>query len=785
MKFFTRKRHKTGVYITLQSALLLMGCTFFFKTDAQTNLAIGQWRSHLPYQLGRSVTQSPSTVYYATPWSVISFDKTDLSTGFLTTVEGLSNTGIRLIKYHPAAELLLVVYNDGIIDLVREEGVTTLNQVKNFANFLGDKEIRQMTIANDSIVYLAANYGFSALNVKREEFAYTTFTGVAVENALLYKGDIYMSTAEGIYRGDAGNPNLLDFSEWTLLGQTDGFRADYSAKLLGAYNDRLYCSVNDTLFRYQGGELQYIYAEKGFEPEFLSGEGRNLLMGWFCTGFCQGKVMYLSPDGNMGQATPDCISIPRGAVEDASGRVWFADEYRDYRYSQSVSAPSCDIIRINSPYSERVWDFAFRDQELWVAAGGVDPRFNYLFWDDGVFNLIDGQWSRYGDDRNPAGPFYNTRDFTSIAVHPETGEVFMGSFLNGLMHWDGEKFILYNDKNSSLNGAVGDAGRTRVSDIAFDRNNNLWVANHLAARPLSVRKADGTWRSFALPGCNETDIQKIAVDGSGTVWMVAAGSSQGLIAFNPGNLDDSGDDQCRLFPASQILHIEPGPRVTTVAVDMDDVVWLGTTKGLAQFPCGFGSLENCQGALPTANVDGERGYLLRSQDTRVIAIDGANRKWVGTRNGIFVISPDGMQQIARFTTSNSPLFDNLIKTINIHPETGEVFIGTEKGIISYRGDAIEGGNFNKANVQVFPNPVRPEYDGPIAIKGLARDADVKITDITGRLVYETQSLGGQAVWNGRDYNGRRVNSGVYLVYVLNAGSQFTKDAVAAKIVVIN
>jgi hypothetical protein len=184
-------------------------------------------------------------------------------------------------------------------------------------------------------------------------------------------------------------------------------------------------------------------------------------------------------------------------------------------------------------------------------------------------------------------------------------------------------------------------------------------------------------------------------------------------------------------------------------------------------------------------VDGFNGYLLETEDVRTIAVDGANRKWFGTSNGVFVQSPDGLTQVARYTNTNSPLFDNGITDIAVNEKTGEVWIGTEKGVLSLRGEATVGGRVNKKTAYAYPNPVQANYDGPIAIQGLARDANVKITDIAGNLVFEGKSLGGQAVWDGRDYLGRRVASGVYLIYATSEATFDEPDAIITKVIILN
>ena len=167
------------------------------------------------------------------------------------------------------------------------------------------------------------------------------------------------------------------------------------------------------------------------------------------------------------------------------------------------------------------------------------------------------------------------------------------------------------------------------------------------------------------------------------------------------------------------------------------------------------------------------------QQVQSIAVDGANRKWIGTQNGVWLISPDGKNIIHHFTETNSPLLSNDVKKIGIDPQTGEVYFATFNGLCSYRSTATASIQ-QLENVLVFPNPVPPQYSGQIAIRGLTENAIVKITELNGRLVYQTRSLGGQAVWNGLDYNGRKIASGIYLVLVKDDKG---KENIATKIII--
>jgi hypothetical protein len=233
----------------------------------------------------------------------------------------------------------------------------------------------------------------------------------------------------------------------------------------------------------------------------------------------------------------------------------------------------------------------------------------------------------------------------------------------------------------------------------------------------------------------------------------------------------------------------PTNTINCITVDLDGDVWVGTQQGVVSFECGsniFSSDAPCaSGRRRIVNVDGFNGYLLETEDVKTIAVDGANRKWFGTTNGIFVQSPDGLEQVARYTSTNSPLFDNAVTDIAINQISGEVWIGTEKGVLSLRSGAVEGTKINRPTAYAYPNPVQPGYDGPIAVYGLARDANVKITDVAGNLVYEGKALGGQAVWNGRDYLGNRVKSGVYMIFATSEATFEEPDAIMVKIVILN
>jgi ligand-binding sensor domain-containing protein len=343
----------------------------------------------------------------------------------------------------------------------------------------------------------------------------------------------------------------------------------------------------------------------------------------------------------------------------------------------------------------------------------------------------------------------------------------------------------WDNSNSTLDRKV-EYQWVGVGGLQYDTLGNLWVANSHVSTPLNVYKPNGTWQAFDFSSLIPigTTVSELLVTTSGQKWMIVPRGGGMLVFDDNGTLSNTSDDKKRrLGFTAGVGHI-PGTEVHCMAEDDDGEIWIGTDKGIGVFYCAENifTTAGCDAQQILITQDSYVQVLLETQTVTAIAVDGANRKWIGTEGGgVFLMSPDGQTELAHFTEANSPLLSDNITSIAIDQASGEIFFGTTKGIVSYMGEANKGED-QMGDVYAYPNPVSHDYTGPIAITGLVKNADVKITDIRGQVVYKTTALGGRAIWDGNNFEGERAASGVYMVFVSNDDG--TQKAVT-KILLIN
>ena len=361
------------------------------------------------------------------------------------------------------------------------------------------------------------------------------------------------------------------------------------------------------------------------------------------------------------------------------------------------------------------------------------------------------------------------------------GQNFYGSSSNSLVSVENNVVTNYSLQNTNN---VIDSNENIVS-LLTDTDNNLWGTKSYSASPLFCKTNQDEWISFNMPfvANQTTEIGEIIIDNFGQKW--GARTNNGLFVYNDNStIADKSDDQFTKITTGIGSGNLPNNNVYCLANDLEGNIWVGTKEGVCVFysPSSVFSGYNFDAQQIIVEENGFGQYLLNAEIVYTIAIDGGNRKWIGTLgSGLFLLSEDGTEEIFHFTNENSPLLSSTILDVEINHETAEVFIATDKGLMSFRSDATQSSQ-HPDDLHIFPNPVRESYNGIITINGLAYKSNVKITDVSGNLVFETNSEGGTAIWNGSDTNNNRVSTGVYLVL---SSDKYGREKTIGKILFIH
>lgn len=752
---------------------------------SQSELPLGTWKSHLSYKEGKSVAQSKDKIIYASSSGIFILDKEDLSVRFLAKEDGLTDVRVASLFYNQKTEHLLVIYTNNNIDIIKDDQVTNIPFIETNTSIIGSKTVNDVFFS-DHIAYIATDFGVLGFNLNAMEFQFTTFTPIRINSVAVFNGRLYAGSERGLFSTNIVGSNISDFSIWQLTDQQSGISQNNNIESLAVKYNRLYVEANDKVYASNAdGSYKVVYAVPTAEDEikFLSEDGTTLMIGVLRGN--DGRTVFMEESGQFIEGGNNCVRRTLYAIEDEKGRVWYADQWDPIKYTIGKATGDCRNISFSTPYANDAASIRFKKDKTYIGSNGVNEDFQYGFTLFGYYTLQGGQWENFSPEN-----FQPLRDFEffhtkAVAPHPTNSDLYLGSYYNGIIRYneDTKEVRHWNKDNSILQRVIGDEARTRIAGLTFDKDENLWISNFGAQKPLAVKTKDDTWHNFSVPG--STNLHQIVIDQQGNKWIAVFGVGNGVIVFNEGkDIPDPTDDKIRLINRNNSEL--SGNKVNCVAIDLDGSIWIGTDQGPVVFDCGDPFAESCRGSTRKVVVDNIPAPLLRYEDILCIAVDGANRKWFGTRNGIFVQSPDGVTQVDKFDVKNSPLLDNNIKEMAYNPVTGEMFIVSREGIQSYKTMTTGGvRSHNANNVYAFPNPVRPDYSGPISIKGLVRDANVKITDISGKLIFETKALGGQAIWDGKDYNGNNAATGVYLVFSANENTSLSPDSLVTKILIVH
>lgn len=743
----------------LIGCICLLGC--LLDTSAQ-NRGIGTWQTYLSNREGIAGATKDGLIYTITQGGMFAYNPVDSSISTFSTIEGLSNIDLTTIYHAPTTNRIYLGFEDGMVNFFEDPtDITQLSDIERNVNFT-DKRINDF-YEDGNLLYIATNFGLvvfdQTLNLPLTDA--TQFADnpsrIPVQSIAVDDTHIYIELETGrLYRADKNSPILRDPQIWQEADYTLSLPDTLTVRDLEANEQNVYILTDIGIFELENdqwvehpirGNWDQIHvgpqsvAVSRFEFVRMLNENGELI-NYFIAELVNDVVL---------TGTKQTYNItPR------DGMVYFDDQ-------------ALTPIIPDGPKSNDLVRVAADKGKLYIAAGGYDQTFVPTGSSRGIYayNGNTQIWKIF-DRFNGSLPDPFSAGFARLYVDPtQQDRIWVGSWGQGIGYIENDSLMRYFNCGDGLPGIADDCGPdnnadSRVSGMGLDPFGNMWVALDFASPPLAVIKPDGTIASVPSSRFPANDhIVDMVVDDFGSCWMV--NRNQGLLVYT--NNDNTPDN----LTDGRLLTIRNGAGLTELstnlvfdlAKDRDGAIWVGTADGIGVFydPFTISTGEIIEASKPAVGQQ----FTLNNLTVLAIAIDGGNRKWVGTDEGVLLFSENADEVLEIFTEDNSPLLSNRILDIAVDDETGEVFFATEKGLISYQSDAT-GPRPVCDEVFVFPNPVM-EADNRIVIQGTTEGAVVKITTPSGMLVREIEAQGGTAVWDGNDNRGIRVTSGTYLALI--------------------
>jgi len=752
-----------------------------FPIVLHAQVGIGQWRAHLSFSQMQQVCKAGNLIYAAANQSMYSYDTQTGEVERLDKTHGLNDVGIATMAYYPSADMLVVAYNNSNIDLIQNGHTYNISDIKR-SSLAGDKRINNIRFLGRR-VYLACSFGIVVIDIDRKEIEDTYYIGDEGAHDKVYDvafaGSMILAAMDNGVKMASKDERFLNISSNWRIDDRDFLKG---LSCIEACGEGFVAAAPRT----EADVLVRMSLENGsllLEDTVHTGGFNRMRVFqnhvWLAT---QDAVLmlddYLRPVQSYGAA--DWLE-DMGAMDvcsDGTG-LWIAHSWAGLIYLD-VSTMTIRSCTPTAPSSDNCYSFMpYRDRML-VCSGGKNSVYanSYL---PPTLNLFENErWKQI-----TAGGLGDCFDILSVAVNPkDKHQMLAASWGGGIIEYEDDVAVaLYNSENTPQLVSMNSSANTlRTGALCFDPKGNAWIINSQVDNSLVVRRKDGTWESFYTNHMVDSkELDKILYDTvhdyiffSGRLNRIFVSDGEGKMAW----VDPNNGSKMETTT------------VTCMAQDHDGEIWVGTNKGLKVITNAYQAFANggngekspvtCSNITISNNEFAE--YLMAYESITSIAVDGANRKWVGTSSGgLYLISDNGQEEIHHFTSANSPLFSNKIVCLGIQPNTGEVFVGTPEGILSYRSTATYAGKYAQEEVHVFPNPVTPDYDGPIAVRGFSRNAIVHICDAAGHVVFSGHSDGGQLVWNGCNMHGDKVASGVYFV---TASDKQGKNRMVGKILIV-
>ena len=725
--------------------LVVLTLGLFAATGMAQQVPMGDWRLHPSFLDTRLIESGKDYVYAASSRGFFRVNLQNADWERLSNMNGFHGREISCLTFNPERNVMVIGYADGFIDLLSQE--KTITPVPGFYNKLlqGDKRIIHVSFEG-KFAYVSTEFGILVIDVEKAEIkdSYTSIgpggTTQAVYSTTISGDSIYAGLADGLIAAKYSNTvNLNDFSNWNRV---------YTGRVALQttwFNNAVWFYTDTVLLKYQAGAVTSVSTGPNTPLRKLQVHNNELMV------FRPKGIVAIQSNGSQSTTT---VNVLQSGTVDAQGFRWFCTGFGGGALKLTPQGEA--TFEPNGPNNNSVFAMSKSGNNLYTTAGGLTITFGNAFNPAGFYIYSDYRWVS-----NPATPFNNGMyDFTFVTYNPVTNKTYLGSQNNGILEMNGTKGTnRFDDNNSPLTRDAG-TGFIRLSGMVADDKGNLWVTNYGASNPLLMMDRSNNWT--VVGDFDEPFVKNITIDNNGYKWMIL--QNGGVLVFNDNKTPTNplDDRTIKLTTNNGLITNE----VLSLAADQNGYVWIGTSQGLNVVTNTFEVFTKPRIDRFVIDQDGDLGYLLGEESINDICVDGGNRKWFATNNGVFLAEPNGQEVLANYTVANSPLPDNKVYCIGQLSESGEVFFGTDAGIASYRSDASEASSSFK-EIRIYPNPVRPGYSGLITIDGLAQNAEIRITDAAGYLIYQTKANGGTATWPGTRLDGTKPNSGVLYVFGIN------------------
>jgi hypothetical protein len=741
----------------------------------------GSWRLHTATMRALDIAQDDEFVYTAYENGLMKYHLDSKEKTLLNKMNGLSDILLSCIYYDTIDQALYIGYKNGNIDKVSGNTVINIPAIK-LASISGSKKINRF-YRYGATVYIATDFGVVLVNPLKNEIKdtyYPTNSVAPIVDIEIKDQQILALSPSKLFIGNIGDVLLPSPQGWTQdMRVPMVFNSTYAA--IEKVNEEVFVLQktnafgNDTILKLTPTEFVYFdYYSVGLEIANLTQHENKLDV------LADGALLTYNANGQLIEsALSFYLGIyfrPNQMVVLENGEKWMADEFSGP--IRVIGEYSYEKVTYPGPPRNDFYAMDWNKGKLAIASGRLEFK-SPGFLRHGYYLFQDENWSYNDNTTLSQWQGIDIHDFIDISVNPKNPEEVAVSTYSAypvsIINTANNSCSVYDQTNSAIQLSLAGNGWSLVSDVCYDTKGNLWVLNGWSDRPLVVKRADNTWSAFdcGVEARNKYTTRMV-IDKDQNLWF--ATETNGLFGYNYSEtIDNIGDDFHINLSSGDFSGALPSNNVTALAVDLDGELWIGTDAGFAVLYNTTGSFTANPGDYNAQRIkvrfEGNVEYVLGSTHITDIEVDGGNRKWMATAGaGLVLLSSDGSEIIKQFTKENSALISNNIYDIKMNQETGELFIITDLGLVSYRSDASQD-DADYSSTKVFPNPVRPGYEGLITIQGIRYDSDVKVTDVAGNLIFKTTSNGGTATWDGKRVDGTKVESGVYLIWTAtNTGS---------------